>query len=710
MEAAFGVDFTAVRVHHGATAAALGAEAFAYGIDIHFAPGRYDPTTPAGLDLIGHELAHVIQQARGRVRATAQVCGVGVNTDPALESEADAMGARTSRAPRRGPRVLHTLLAPAAPVAQGRFFNIGTAQVPIYVSAPDQYDQRASVDSIVRRITATGAAVSPEQRQTMSGWNQLTLHWLQHAMHLVEMNCSYRGPELAAAYAALWNAASHEQLAQPGDPGDLFERQVLAIVGWFRRATASSAAAPDARTLRALAGTYNPPPPRQEGSPPDGELRLDEFRQRMTRALGQYLIEQHTASVRANRNNDIDTVRTLADHVQELAEVHFAPFIGKTIASRDLFGFRYAQNVIDLETVELPDQLLADYLTNRCEKVGGTIWHETHFNAADPRHAAVLRELVGAVITGHRHEVIEVVRATPIHSDGRVYISRRVAPDANLYALRWSNLYTLCHEYLHTLQHPDFVARAGAIARGQIIKEGFVEAFAYELKLLLHGAARRNPAFKALLEAGVPREQVTDPPPPPLEYEDAAVPAFNIIRTLGPIAARKAFFLGAVELAGLAPDQLPTGADAMEDGRPVTVPLHHQAFPGAPDAQEQRLDEEAPRGPGFLPEGPYVSRNVDQVARVQVFRHELRERCRNLLAYKRDHGSRDVPRPDHDDHGAAVVARAEAVAFRDALPRLRRGLADMPDIALKDEMTRLIDDLDRWTMVFVLSFPAPRGQ
>ncbi len=67
-EAAFGADFSEVRVHtESKIAPRIGAEAFARGDDIHFASGRYRPETPEGQNLIGHELAHVVQQSQDNV-------------------------------------------------------------------------------------------------------------------------------------------------------------------------------------------------------------------------------------------------------------------------------------------------------------------------------------------------------------------------------------------------------------------------------------------------------------------------------------------------------------------------------------------------------------------------------------------------------------------------------------------------------------------
>ena len=67
METSFGADFSAVRVHQGPQATMIGAQAYTTGSDIHFAPGQYDPHSSAGRELLGHELAHVVQQKEGRV-------------------------------------------------------------------------------------------------------------------------------------------------------------------------------------------------------------------------------------------------------------------------------------------------------------------------------------------------------------------------------------------------------------------------------------------------------------------------------------------------------------------------------------------------------------------------------------------------------------------------------------------------------------------
>lgn len=98
MEDSFNTDFSGVRVHPDSAAAPeVGALAYTQGTDIHFAPGQFKPDTSAGQQLLGHELAHVVQQAEGRVQPTTEIGGMPVNDNEGLEHEADVLGAKAAR-------------------------------------------------------------------------------------------------------------------------------------------------------------------------------------------------------------------------------------------------------------------------------------------------------------------------------------------------------------------------------------------------------------------------------------------------------------------------------------------------------------------------------------------------------------------------------------------------------------------------------------
>jgi ribosomal protein S18 acetylase RimI-like enzyme len=135
MEAALGASFSDVRIHVGPEAASIGAIAFTWGTDIHFSPGQYNPHTPHGQFLLGHELTHVVQQRAGRV-FNPYGTGVAVVQDQALEAEADRMGrmaamsAPASPEPARGT----TQGNPAAP--SGGVVNRKAASAPTYAVRP----------------------------------------------------------------------------------------------------------------------------------------------------------------------------------------------------------------------------------------------------------------------------------------------------------------------------------------------------------------------------------------------------------------------------------------------------------------------------------------------------------------------------------------------------------------------------------------------
>ncbi len=90
MEAAFGADFSNIRVRTGPEAQAHGALSFAQGNEIVFQPGLVDENSPRFRFLLGHELTHILQQRSGRAGRG------GMNNDPALEAEADSLGRKAA--------------------------------------------------------------------------------------------------------------------------------------------------------------------------------------------------------------------------------------------------------------------------------------------------------------------------------------------------------------------------------------------------------------------------------------------------------------------------------------------------------------------------------------------------------------------------------------------------------------------------------------
>lgn len=130
MEGRFGRDFSDVRVHDGARAAAaadaLGARAFTVGRDMFFARGQYRPHSHEGRQLVAHELTHTVQQGGARDKVAQR--RIQRDDDDERESGSTTSGGGTGAAPTR-------FAVPALPGAQVDTTDVagakGTITIPV---------------------------------------------------------------------------------------------------------------------------------------------------------------------------------------------------------------------------------------------------------------------------------------------------------------------------------------------------------------------------------------------------------------------------------------------------------------------------------------------------------------------------------------------------------------------------------------------------
>jgi len=98
----FGHDFSGVRVHAddraAQTAASLSARAYTVGRHVVFGRGEYAAGTPTGRRLLGHELAHVVQQSRGGPTAPSATPGLERAADQAADQVARGAPAKVEGA------------------------------------------------------------------------------------------------------------------------------------------------------------------------------------------------------------------------------------------------------------------------------------------------------------------------------------------------------------------------------------------------------------------------------------------------------------------------------------------------------------------------------------------------------------------------------------------------------------------------------------
>lgn len=191
-EQSLGADFSSVRVHQDGLADANSALAVACGDDLHFAPGEYQPQSRSGLQLLGHELQHVVQQRRGQVPrpAAGMTSGASVVEEPALEADAERAGDRLSHGERGSPEAIPAQVSQTGPTAmQLRRRN--------HKSRPPQTtetEQPAPVNGTVSPAAASAKATAIDHLQALA-------HVIEIKHNILELkNISKRLGELTAGW------------------------------------------------------------------------------------------------------------------------------------------------------------------------------------------------------------------------------------------------------------------------------------------------------------------------------------------------------------------------------------------------------------------------------------------------------------------------------------------------------------------------------
>lgn len=125
MEHRFGYDLSRVRIHSAPRAAesarAVNARAYTVGWDVVFGSGQYAPSSRAGLRLLAHELAHVVQQTSRPVEDILGLGSISIN-HPGDRFERSADESADAVMMRRQPVSLALMDLPTGPFLQ-RDFN-----------------------------------------------------------------------------------------------------------------------------------------------------------------------------------------------------------------------------------------------------------------------------------------------------------------------------------------------------------------------------------------------------------------------------------------------------------------------------------------------------------------------------------------------------------------------------------------------------------
>jgi hypothetical protein len=171
-EPRFGHDFSAVRIHTDATAAAsaraVGALAYTVGRDIAFDAGRYAPGRATGRTLLAHELAHVVQQGGQARSSLRRFVPAEAEVEPEVEEE--AVEGETSHG--TGPR--HAGLPPQNTL-QGRLYARGKQlteeQLQFELELPSATSERGGASD---KTFLEEKPKATEAQQTEYGTHQIT--------------------------------------------------------------------------------------------------------------------------------------------------------------------------------------------------------------------------------------------------------------------------------------------------------------------------------------------------------------------------------------------------------------------------------------------------------------------------------------------------------------------------------------------------------
>ncbi|MCF2219895.1 DUF4157 domain-containing protein [Chryseobacterium sp. PS-8] len=168
MEYSFNSNFSDVILKENSTQAKnLNAIAFAQGNEIHFA-SSFNPHSNQSKEILGHELAHVIQQRSGIVNASHQEQGFNINDDYALENEADAAGRKAANGEKA---MLNTPASQRNNKTNQKNAGIQLLREPVPSSAII-LEVNASTEVILQELINTAAQSRPYQYDTVN-WRQI---------------------------------------------------------------------------------------------------------------------------------------------------------------------------------------------------------------------------------------------------------------------------------------------------------------------------------------------------------------------------------------------------------------------------------------------------------------------------------------------------------------------------------------------------------
>ncbi len=543
MEPLFGHDFSHVRIHTDAAAAAsadtIAARAFTHGHHIAFASNQYDPATPTGRQLLAHELTHVVQQAaapRGVDRAVHQIGGAKIS------------------------------------------INYGNV---VGQDSPAQHQQE-----IERRYTALTGKPALDVRAAVAALTSSKRRWLVFALDLLADN-PQPGLDLERAALLLINHAAQAVILDPlGVNWREFAVEAMRASGWLELTLTSKLKEPEKDAQNLLDELYNPTAAAGEthssACPADRkDHKLDEpmLRSELPPLLRDHLTKVVSAArAPGTEVHDVTQIRPLADLVQAEALRFFAPWIGHSSTRLFQQSWQYSAHLRPSTAPgAIPPETKRKYLDNRARsrsaKAG--LLDKVHYDPRCPGDEAVFADIIDMLLGDASVETaLNTILSWQSFTEhgpesAEVTINLQYKRSMDACDARWKAVESLCHELMHVYVSQEF---ADLRRNRQLISEGFPEILGDQLYEHIRSTAGRDRTYRRQFEQGLDPDACSGPiQQSGRGYVAEAESADEIRLIVGEDRFRAAYFLGRTRLAGLQPkltvgsldDPLERDADAV---------------------------------------------------------------------------------------------------------------------------------------------------
>lgn len=527
MESRFGHDFSGVRIHHDHRAAesarSFDALAYTHGSDIVFGQGQYDPYSERGRHLLAHELAHVVQHSAGGrpkkiSRAKTKVSGQNVNID-----YADVM------------KVTDT------PGDIKRRIKVFTGNAPV----PD----------VVKKIDA----LAYDQQRWLLFALDILMENTTAAQDTLDKNSAVNLLIDQAAVSKSTPVQNRDKFAEV----EKFVREVMVISGWSVATADKGLVAPSSTQKAAIQGLVNPRPGK------GGQFDLANFNKRMMDAFTTFLNVLDPSKRSIVKKQSMTDIQAVGDVILAEARAHFSPFADATPSSifNMTSGWKASASISDTNTQTLDTKKRMKYLNNRAQVLGRNdevsaatpdtfIFSQVNFNPDND--AAALEALLQKIEkdTTLQPLIDRHIQHTGYEEGSRTSTRMWVDPEYDEKVMteceaRWITIDTLCHEILHALVHPDFLAASSKTTFSLVGREGFTEVLGNELfnDRIVHFSAA-SPKYRAQFEIGLKTLKCPIANAGKIDYGAAGKNAEAIRKNVGDKNFRAAYFLGRHDLVG----------------------------------------------------------------------------------------------------------------------------------------------------------------